>query len=140
MHGELRVCVSNGMNVHLLFCRYGTNGQETARFEYFWNWIKTILDRGQHSGPVVSSWQFRQMPRTTHRCMVYLIVSSDFLREATDYPNFLRGQRIIRKSRPASEQLLDSNCRRCGIKVRTDRTFPVHRVMEPRYDVTILNL
>lgn len=41
------VCVSNGMNVHLLFCRYGTNGQETARFEYFWNWIKTILDRGQ---------------------------------------------------------------------------------------------
>ena len=50
------VCVSNGMNVHLLFCRYGTNGQETAHFEYFWNWIKTILDRGQHSGPVVSSW------------------------------------------------------------------------------------
>lgn len=25
----------------------GANGQETACSEYFWNWIKTILDRGQ---------------------------------------------------------------------------------------------
>lgn len=62
---RVHMCVGNSMNVHLLFCRYGANGQETACSEYFWNWIKTILDRGQHSGPAVSSW-LRQMPQTTH--------------------------------------------------------------------------
>lgn len=33
------------MNVRLLVRRCGANGQETARSEYFWNWIKTILER-----------------------------------------------------------------------------------------------
>lgn len=56
--GSSCVC-AHSMNVHRLFCRYGANGQETARSEYFWNWIKTIPDRRQPRTPVASSW-FRQ--------------------------------------------------------------------------------
>lgn len=74
----------------LLFRRYDANGQETARSECSWNWIKSILySRAAAPRRLASSWSRQCCTRKTYFFSVYVTPISPSWKVG-DYPTGFR--------------------------------------------------